>query len=561
MKQLSHTVILSVSSISQPFLNKITVKYSKDNLETINLSELRRLPIIIVFKKLLNIKSNLYLIYEDKNSEVMLPILGLLSFFTRAKVIKVIDDELNEKPFSGWQILNAIWMLFRGTLIAHVNLLLCYLELRRLNRLDRINYEYQNKNVLYLKTNLWFGIKIGGSIGHISGVVNALIEKSFKVDYMSMEEPIMLDNNVSFIPIKPMNYFGFPQEANLYTFQKHFLKNALISSLDKYGFIYSRMSIANYVNVSLSRKLKIPLILEYNGSEVWIQEKWGNGVWYKFATLLAENMCLKHAHRVVVISEVLRDELIERGIEAERIIYYPNCIDPNVFNPEKFSKNELVNLRNRYNYTEQDIVLTFVGTFGKWHGAEILAQAIKVMAETQNAWLIKNKVKFLFVGDGLKMGEVKQAIDTPICKPFVTLAGLVPQHEAPIHLAASNILVSPHVSNQDGSKFFGSPTKLFEYMAMGKGIIASDLDQIGEVLKNSIHIKDLPIHKPTSENQELALLTLPGNVNLLVESIIFMVENLEWRVLLGKNAANEAVKKYTWEKHVEAIISNIDFVN
>ena len=58
---------------------------------------------------------------------------------------------------------------------------------------------------------------------------------------------------------------------------------------------------------------------------------------------------------------------------------------------------------------------------------------------------------------------------------IAVLTGLVPQEDGPEHLAACDILASPHVPNADGTPFFGSPTKLFEYMAMGKGIVASNL--------------------------------------------------------------------------------------
>jgi hypothetical protein len=52
----------------------------------------------------------------------------------------------------------------------------------------------------------------------------------------------------------------------------------------------------------------------------------------------------------------------------------------------------------------------------------------------------------------------------------------------PAYLDACDILASPHVPSIDESEFFGSPTKLFEYLAMEKGIVASRLGQVGEVI-------------------------------------------------------------------------------
>ena len=49
---------------------------------------------------------------------------------------------------------------------------------------------------------------------------------------------------------------------------------------------------------------------------------------------------------------------------------------------------------------------------------------------------------------------------------------------------------SPHSSHMRDSKFFGSPTKVFEYMALGGGIVASDLEQIGQVLSPALTPED-----------------------------------------------------------------------
>ncbi len=98
------------------------------------------------------------------------------------------------------------------------------------------------------------------------------------------------------------------------------------------------MSLANISGALLSRKLNIPLILEYNGSEAWVAKNWGNALRYHHSAIQAEEICLRYAHTVVTVSNILEKELIARGVAPEKIVCHPNCIDPLIFNPARFHK-------------------------------------------------------------------------------------------------------------------------------------------------------------------------------------------------------------------------------
>ena len=111
----------------------------------------------------------------------------------------------------------------------------------------------------------------------------------------------------------------------------------------------------------------------------------------------------------------------------------------------------------------------------------------------------------------------------------------------PEYLAASDILVSPQVPNPDGTPFFGSPTKLFEYMSMGKAIVASDLDQIGKLLTH----------------EEDAILVPPGDAKKLAEAILSLAEDSDLRKRLGNQARTVAMNKYSWDSHVRSILDYV----
>jgi glycosyltransferase involved in cell wall biosynthesis len=254
---------------------------------------------------------------------------------------------------------------------------------------------------------------------------------------------------------------------------------------------------------------------------------------------------------------VLTAELVSRGLPEQRIVSYPNCIDPLMFDPARFTAEERLALRGQLGIPPDAIVATFVGTFGQWHGSEILATAIAELIRAHADWLNAHGVVFVLVGDGVKMPVVKRILSEVEGADFYRLVGLVPQAEAPSNLAASDILLSPHVENADGTSFFGSPTKLFEYMAMGKAIVASRLDQIGHVLDGSLDAADLPVSFDGS-TEAVGVLGKPGDVDQLIGGIRFCVENANWRLKLGANARARALARYTWRHHVDAIMKGLD---
>jgi glycosyltransferase involved in cell wall biosynthesis len=147
-------------------------------------------------------------------------------------------------------------------------------------------------------------------------------------------------------------------------------------------------------------------------------------------------------------------------------------------------------------------------------------------------------LKFLFVGDGSLRAEVEKRLAASDDLDRVIFTGSVGHDRVPALLDACDILISPHVPLADGTAFFGSPTKLFEYMAMGKGIVASRLGQIGDVLTDG----------------ENAVLVEPGDAQQLSSAMLQLATDRELLGGLGAHARGTAVGSHTWVRNAQRII-------
>jgi glycosyltransferase involved in cell wall biosynthesis len=388
---------------------------------------------------------------------------------------------------------------------------------------------------VYLRTDLTFGLRSGGSVGHVAGVLNQLDEFAGKPIFLSTDSiPTVRNDLETHIIIPRREFWDFKELPSIY-FNKIFEQTAQKYLKEKkLSFIYQRYSINNYSGLKLARFYGVPFVLEYNGSEIWIQRHWGKLLKYEKLSERIELLNLMAADIVVVVSQPMRDEVIGRGVEAEKILVNPNGVDPNCYSPDVDGSD----VRHQYHFNG-NTVIGFIGTFGKWHGAEILAEAFGQLLHKHPEY--EERVKLFMIGEGTTMPLVKQIIEKLAIKESCFLTGLIPQEKGPEYLAACDVLVASHKPNPDGTPFFGSPTKLFEYMAMGKGIVASKLDQIGEVLKHD----------------DTAWLVKPGDIESLMIGLETLIDDTERRERLGKAARQEVVAKYTWKEHTRKIIEKL----
>ncbi|HJT66767.1 MAG TPA: glycosyltransferase [Pyrinomonadaceae bacterium] len=408
-------------------------------------------------------------------------------------------------------------------------------ELRRLEqavktfrtRVRKPVWTPERPHVVYLRATPGPGTQAGGAASHIKGVVEALRALGAELEIISNDAIAGIDATDEKFTIIPPETIGgtralFDIHNNLV-----FTRAAvpLIQQANP-DFIYQRYARFSWAGVAAAVRTGRPLFLEYNGSEVWVGRHWDRVGNLKLLERY-EALNLEAAARIFVVSEVERRNLEARGITVGKIVVNPNAVDVELFRPGIGGAE----VRRDSGIASTDLLAGFVGTFGPWHGVVQLAQAIKSLPEDL-------PVRFLFVGSGSLHGEVERLLGDERARGKVIFTGAVAHERVPALLDACDILIAPHVPLADQSDFFGSPTKIFEYMAMGKAIVASRLGQIGEVLTDD----------------ETALLVTPGSTDELAGAIVRLVKSNDLRVRLGANAREAAVREHTWTHNAQRVL-------
>jgi glycosyltransferase involved in cell wall biosynthesis/ubiquinone/menaquinone biosynthesis C-methylase UbiE len=393
----------------------------------------------------------------------------------------------------------------------------------------------------YLRLDFWAPIISGGSYGHTCYVAKELGRTtSGFVAFMANRYPLLDELGVHQVIPQPPGREG--NEVTLLRATEHYypiLKLAVEAVAP--AFIYERIVLGNYVGALLSRDLRIPYIVEYNGSEISMMRSFDTRRYeHENLYLKMEQAAFRQATLISVVSDVVRETLLERGVDPGKILVNPNGADLDAYRPG--TADERAVIRREFGWDDTHRVIGFTGTFGGWHGIDVLAAALPRIAEA------RPQARFLLIGDGNFKTLVTDAIAAHGLADRVADMGRVPQAEGARLLKACDIYVSPHNAHMVDSKFFGSPTKIFEYMAMGGGIVSTRLEQIGEVLSPALRADQ--VTGPARVTDERAVLCTPGHVDEFVTAVTGLVDNPALCEALGRNSRAAVAQLYSWERHV-----------
>lgn len=215
-------------------------------------------------------------------------------------------------------------------------------------------------------------------------------------------------------------------------------------------------------------------------------------------------------------------------IKKERICTLPNAVNLSNFTNSMTGKNDL---KSSLGLPDKNIIIVYIGSFKAWKGVDTLVQSIKYTNK-------KNFTVLLIGGKGSDRVNVNHLIKEEGVTEKVVIMDYLPQKDIIRILKNSDIAILPN--NMEAEYEYTSPLKMFEYMASGLPIVASNISSIKEILisgRNCLFFK-------SGNPQDLALM------------LDRLIADPKERQGIGSNNIHD-IRNFTWENRAKAIIQAI----
>jgi glycosyltransferase involved in cell wall biosynthesis len=300
-------------------------------------------------------------------------------------------------------------------------------------------------------------------------------------------------------------------------------------NLKGFDLIHERFNLLALGGALASKKLGLPFILEVN-ADLLEQRKFKGtpekGLRRLFA-LWATRLCFKTATKIICISSDLRDHLHRQwSVDAHKLAVLPCAADVDAFGPHHQGEN----IRRGLGLTNEPVIM-WVGGFYPWHDLDLLLESF--------AQVVKKRptTRLVLVGEGQTRPIVAQKVLRNGLEQAVIMTGAISHTSVPEMISIAEVAVVPAAPVPASRGGTGTPLKLFEYMAAGKAIVATGLNQAAEVIRNGHN----------------GLLVEAGNVEAFSNAMLELLDDSAKRGRLGQNARQHAVEEYSWERYTRRL--------
>lgn len=514
--------------------------YPRHDLELVGKKELRHGGFFERIRRLRGLRGNSLVFCFRSLDDMSAPrLMAWMGLFHRCAATVFLDETGRKVTYGRWSLLR-LTPLTAVALLCDFAVLLCSwiwlkLSLRRTYVPAPVSREKGGSDIAYLFPYPMFRFEVGGAISHIQGFLSGLKGAGAAAHVYTAVPLTGHSFHQDVIGPSSRPFFFWESRAIGYNWRFRRAVRALLKNQLPRAF-YQRNGRFVVAGALLARGFRLPLILEYNNSETWIAQNW-DPCHFRSWLKMCEQYSLLSASLITVVSEPLRRELLQRGIPEDRILVNPNAVDPQIFRPECGGREARTDL----GFGAKDVVIGFVGTFSYWHGVDVLKEAARQLLEMSGHDAALTRLRFLLIGDGPLRADAAAYLQSWVSDGQVVFTGAVDHERVPAFLDAADIFLSPHIPLADGTEFFGSPTKIFEYMAMSKAIIASNLGQIGTVLRHS----------------ETGWLVMPGSIEELVVAVIHLARHPDLRARLGRQAREDVLARHTWKNQMQELLARL----
>lgn len=289
------------------------------------------------------------------------------------------------------------------------------------------------------------------------------------------------------------------------------------------AFVWQRHELFHLAGIRLAERHQVPSVLFVPATHVWESVRWGvhRPGWSGWAERRGESPALQRATVVAAGSEEVAAQVVRLGADPDRVLVTPTGVDLDAF------PIDLDGTRARARLGLGDrFVVGWAGSFRRFHALEL---AVDAVAAVDGAVLV-------LVGDGPERPAVEARARAAGVEVVAT--GTVAHAELPEVLATFDVAL---VQSPSADAFHYSPLKVAEYLAAGRAVVAPDVPQLADRLRDG----------------EEVVLVPAGDAGALTEALRALRDDPERRAALGRAARAAAERDWSWDRQVERIVARI----